>query len=344
MAQTKFEFEELQTPFEIIDEWNRDKDKTDTDLITFVKKLGIDDPDFLDRRKKEWTSKEKSKKTTGFFENIKDRYEDTMMKLHGAEEVTAPYLSEGDWFRKKHTAEMAPKSKGGFQTTRGASEAGLRESKLRDIAHKEFMKKKSEEVKEKEPELSMWQKIGKHFGENADKRDQLFTMLGSMGKELVKPIEPGKEAEGALLPTLSRGITKGEEEYATKQAAATKRAVDLASARQNINPLQYYTTAMKEARLMVPEGIDPDSQAGVAWIGNHLRSTGIPPQVVDLGATITEQQLLLTTAPEGDRAGIQKNISEMIIQLNVLVNQMMGSEGSTDTGTIDYTKLISGGF
>jgi hypothetical protein len=335
MAQTEFEFEELQTPFEIIDEWNRDKDKTDTDLITFVKKLGIDDPDFFERRKEEWTGKEKSKKTTGFFENIKDRYEDTMMKLHGAEEVTAPYLHEGDWRLKKYT--RAPGS-------RGASKSQLYESKQRDKAHKEFMKKKAEDEAKEEPELSMWQKIGKHFRENADARDKLFTTIGSVGKEFVKPIEPGKEAAGALLPTLSRGITKGEEEYATKQAAATKRAVDLASARQNINPLQYYTTAMKEARLMVPEGIDPDSQAGVAWIGNHLRSTGIPSQIVDLGATITEQQLLLTTAPEGDRAGIQKNISEMIIQLNVLVNQMMGSEGSTDTGTIDYTKLISGGF
>ena len=41
---------------------------------------------------------------------------------------------------------------------------------------------------------------------------------------------------------------------------------------------------MKEARLMVPEGIEggPDGAAGKAWIGNYLRSIGIPSQVVDL--------------------------------------------------------------
>jgi hypothetical protein len=338
MAQTKFDWEDLQTPFEIIDEWNRDKDKTDADLINFVKKLGIDDPDFKERRKKEWTSKEKSKKTTGFFENIKDRYEDTMMKLHGAEEVTEPYLHEGDWFRRKYT--KAPGS-------RGLSLSQLGESERRDKAHKEFMLKKAEsEVKEKEPELSMWQKIGKHFGENADKRDQLFSMLGSMGRELVKPIQPGQAAAGALLPTLSRGLGKGEEEWAAKEAAATKRIVDLASARANVNPLQYYSNAMKEAALMVPEGTPGGAHgaAGKAWIGNYLRSIGIPSQVVDLGNSITEQQLLLTTAPEDQRDLIQKNINEMLIQQNTLLNQMMGSGGSTDTGTIDYTKLISGGF
>ena len=227
MAQ--FEFESYtQTPYEIIDEWNRNRDRTDTDLITLVKKLGIDDPDFKERRRDEWTSKEKSKKPIGFFDNILGKYEDVMMELHGAEEIKAPYLQEGDRFRKKYTA--APGS-------RGASKAGLRESKLRDIAHKEFMKKKAGEVKEEEPELSMWQKIGKHFGENADKRDQLFTRLGSMGRDLVKPIEPGQEAAGALVPTLSRGVEKGEKAYAAKEAAAVKQALDIASARQKINPL-----------------------------------------------------------------------------------------------------------
>ena len=35
-----------RTPYEILDEFARDKDKTDIDIISFVKELGIDDPDF----------------------------------------------------------------------------------------------------------------------------------------------------------------------------------------------------------------------------------------------------------------------------------------------------------
>jgi hypothetical protein len=325
MAQ--FEFEELQTPFEIIDEWNRDKDKTDTDLITFVKKLGIDDPDFFERRKEEWTGKEKSKKTTGFFENIKDRYEDTMMKLHGAEEVTAPYLHEGDWRLKKYT--RAPGS-------RGASESQLYESKQRDKAHKEFMKKKAEDEAKEEPELSMWQKIGKHFRENAAARDKLFTTIGAMGKEMVKPIEPGQEAAGALVPTLSRGITKGEEEYASKEAAAVKRTLDLASAQQKINPLQYYSSKMNEARLAVPSRIDPDSAEGKRWIGNYLKSVGIPGQVVDLTSSLESLNLqILSASSDEDKKRLQNLIDQINRQIEGLVSQSIG--GSSVTNIIPYS-------
>jgi hypothetical protein len=111
----------------------------------------------------------------------------------------------------------------------------------------------------------------------------------------------------------------------------------LASARANVNPLQYYSNAMKEAALMVPEGTPGGAHgaAGKAWIGNYLRSIGIPSQVVDLGNSITEQQLLLTTAPEDQRDLIQKNINEMLIQQNTLLNQMMGG-GSTSSNTIAY--------
>jgi len=326
MAQ--FEFESYtQTPYEIIDEWNRNRDRTDTDLITLVKKLGIDDPDFKERRRDEWTSKEKSKKPIGFFDNILGKYEDVMMELHGAEEIKAPYLQEGDWFRKKYTA--APGS-------RGASKAGLRESKLRDIAHKEFMKKKAGEVKEEEPELSMWQKIGKHFGENADKRDQLFTMLGSMGRELVKPIEPGQEAAGALVPTLSRGFEKGEKAYAAKEAAAVKQALDIASARQKINPLQYYSSKMSEARLAVPSGINPDSAEGKRWIGNYLKSVGIPSQVVDLTSSLESLNLqILSASSDEDKKRLQSLIDQINRQIEGLVSQSIG--GSSVTNIIPYS-------
>ena len=152
------------------------------------------------------------------------------------------------------------------------------------------------QIKESEKDLSMWQKIGKHFAENADKRDQLFTTLGSIGREMVKPVQPGQAAAGALLPTLSRGMEKGEEAYAAKQAAATKRMLDIATAKQKINPMQYYTTKMTEARAMVPQGIEPGSLEEIQWIGNHLRSIGVPGQVVDLQTALTEAQISLATA------------------------------------------------
>ena len=178
-------------------------------------------------------------------------------------------------------------------------------------------------------------KLGEHFSKNAAARDKLFQYIGSMGKEFVKPIEPGKEAAGALLPTLSRGITKGEEEYASKEAAATKRMLDLAEAQQKINPLQYFSTKMKEARVMVPEGIDPDSAEGRKWIANHLRGAGIPSQLVDLTASVESLNLQLMTAPNEER---KKELQAMIDGINkqILDLASQGMGGTTGSNTIAY--------
>jgi hypothetical protein len=205
-----------------------------------------------------------------------------------------------------------------------------------DITNKiiaiEALKKKPK----KKEDLSMWQKIGKHFSENAAARDKLFTTLGSMGREMVKPIEPGQAAAGALVPTLSRGIEKGGKEYAGKQAAAVKRALDIASAQQKVNPLQYYSNKMKEAKTMVPESIEPGSLAETQWIGNYLRSQGIPSQVLDLQTALTEAQLLLSTVPEERKKEVQANIDGMIAQINALLAQSMGGGGTTASNTIAY--------
>ena len=347
-------FEEELSVTEIINSWNRDKDKTDSDIINFVKALGIDDPDFKERRAKEWTSAEKAKRTTDYFDYIKDKYEDIMLEAQTAKGQydRGKYQdTEQKEFYTKYPIKdgIEDKTKKGKEKkiyitkqpgTRGISTSDLFYSKQRDKAHKEFMKIKEEEERlaEDKKGLSIWQKMGKHFSENADARDKLFTTLGAMGREMVKPIQPGQAAAGALLPTLSRGLEAGEEAYATKQAAETKRIVDMASARADINPLQYYSNAMKEAALMVPEGTPGGAHgaAGKAWIGNYLRSIGIPSQVVDLGNSITEQQILLTQAPEDQRDLIQKNINEMLIQQNTLLNQMMGSGGSTDSNIVAY--------
>ena len=321
-----------------------ESDKSDIDIITLVKELGMDDPDFDAEEAAKIGTYPWKQVEPGWFDARLKEYEDVMQNLQTGgglvsekgDRIETFTLEEVDpdrpWKKLKKYAKQPGK--------RGIpSKSDLFYSKQRDKAHKDFMKIKEEEKRlaEEKKDLSIWQRMGKHFGENADKRDQLFSMLGSMGREMVKPIEPGKEAAGALLPTLSRGFEKGEEAWAAKEAAETKRMVDLASARANINPLQYYSNAMKEARLMVPENIEggADGAAGKAWIGNYLRSIGIPSQVVDLSNAITEAQLLLTTAPEDQRESLQKNINDMIIQQNTLLSQMMGG-GSTDSGNVPY--------
>jgi len=166
-------------------------------------------------------------------------------------------------------------------------------------------------------------------------------MMGSMGRELVKPIQPGQEAAGALVPTLSRGLGKGQEEYAAKQAAAAKTALDLATAQQKISPLQYYSSKMQEARLMVPSSIEggPDSAEGRRWIGKYLMSIGMPSQAVDLSATIDSlrMQLMQVGGDEQETKRIQGLIDQYNRQLEDIVTQSIG--GSSVTNIIPYSPV-----
>ena len=184
-------------------------------------------------------------------------------------------------------------------------------------------------------------KLGEHFSKNAAARDKLFSMLGSMGRELVKPIQPGQEAAGALVPTLSRGLGKGGEEYAAKQAAQAKTALDLATAQQKISPLQYYSSKMQEARLMVPSSIEggPDSAEGRKWIGKYLMSIGMPSQAVDLSATIDSlrMQLMQVGGNEKETKRIQGLIDQYNRQLQDIVTQSIG--GSSVTNIIPYSPV-----
>ena len=322
-----------------------ESDKSDIDIITLVKELGMDDPDFdAEEAAKIGTYPWKQVEPQWFDARLKE-YEDVMQKLQTGgglvsekgDRIETFTLEEADpdrpWKkRKKYTKQPG---------TRGIpSTSDLFYSKQRDKAHKKLMKIKEEEKRlaEEKKGLSVWGRMAKHFGENADKRDQLFSMLGSMGRELVKPIQPGQAAAGALLPTLSRGLGKGEEEWAAKEAAATKRMLDIAEAQQKINPLQYFSTKMKEAKAMVPEGIEPGSADEKKWIANHLRSTGIPTQLVDLTSAVESLNLQLMTAPEERKKELQDMINGINRQIMDLASQGMG--GTTGTSTISYTDLL----
>jgi len=181
-------------------------------------------------------------------------------------------------------------------------------------------------------------KLGEYFSKNAAARDKLFNYMGSIGKEMVKPVQPGQEAASAFLPTVSRGITKGEEGYAAKKAAAAKTALDIATARQKISPLQYYSSKMQEARLAVPQHIDPDSAEGKRWIGKYLLSIGIPGQVVDLTSSLESLNIQkLSAQDDTERKRLQDLIDKISRQIQDLVTQGIG--GSSVTSVIDYTTL-----
>ena len=161
--------------------------------------------------------------------------------------------------------------------------------------------------------------------------DKLFQYIGSMGKELVKPIQPGQEAAGALVPTLARGMERGEADYAAKQAAQAKHMLDIASAQQKINPLQYYTNAMKEAIAQMPEDTEPNTAAGKSWIANYLRQKGIPKAAVDISSAIESFDMKMQmTSDEEEKKRIQALINEQYRLLEDILSGSIGGSSVTD--------------
>jgi hypothetical protein len=186
---------------------------------------------------------------------------------------------------------------------------------------------------DKKEDLSMWQKIGKHFAENADKRDQLFSMLGSMGRELVKPIEPGKAAAGALVPTLSRGMEKGEAQWAAKESARAESTLKRAEALQKMNPMQYMTNNMKDAAAYVSGlGIDPNTAKGRAEISKYLVTVGVSPAIVSMQEALTNAEEALQLYMMGgqvDEAVVTQKKLIITNYRNKLNNMLEGSLGGS---------------
>ena len=194
--------------------------------------------------------------------------------------------------------------------------------------------------KEETPYEGPFGKLGEYFSKNAAARDKLFAYIGEMGKELVKPIEPGKAAAGALVPTLSRGLDRGQKRYQAERAAEVKMMKDLAEAQKDANPLQFFTNKMKEARYMAwSAGVDPDSVEGTSWIGNWLQQQGMASGAADLSAAIKSMSEAMRneTNPEKQK-DYQKQIDKMNEQLTAIVMQSSG--GGYEEEVIDYDSLV----
>ena len=69
-----------------------------------------------------------------------------------------------------------------------------------------------------EPYDGPFGKLGEYFSKNADKRDELFDYISSIGRQLVKPTNPGEAR--SFLGDISAGLEAGEAKIAAKDAAS----------------------------------------------------------------------------------------------------------------------------
>ena len=227
---------------------------------------------------------------------------------------------------------------GEFSYSEEAKKSGMK--KDQDIARAKAIASGASEKKKEKPYEGPFGKLGEYFSKNADAREKLFTYIGEMGKELVKPIEPGQAAAGALVPTLSRGLGRGQKKYQEAQVEEAKMLKDLAAAQRDANPLQFYTNKMKEARFIARrKGVDPDTAEGTAWIGNWLQTQGIASGAAELSAAIKSMSdAMMQETDPNKKKDYQKQIDMMNEQLTAIIVGSGG--GGYEEEVIDYSTTI----
>ena len=178
-------------------------------------------------------------------------------------------------------------------------------------------------------------KLGEYLSKNESARNKLFDMLGSVGRELVRPTQPG-EARG-LLSDISAGIEKGEAQYSAEEAAAAEAALKYAQAQKAMNPEQYYTSTMKNVYDEAEKrGLKPGTTAYNDFISNRLRLANIGESTIAISELLRDVGERLRF--ETDQNVRQELISERDAYRSQLQELLGTGDGSTSQSYTDLMK------
>jgi len=176
--------------------------------------------------------------------------------------------------------------------------------------------------------MSVFGKMMEKLKTDADARQKFFDQLGGIGAEISRPTEPGEAR--SLARDLIVGSERGEGKTIAKRKATAEELADVALARQRANPMQYYTTAMKElTQQAIAEGFQPGTLAFTKYVGNRLREKGISEQALTYSEVLKNLNEQLLTAQAG---GDQEKIDQILQQISQTQNLLNTVLGGTDMG------------
>jgi hypothetical protein len=162
---------------------------------------------------------------------------------------------------------------------------------------------------------------------DADARQRFFDQLGGIGAEISRPTEPGEAR--SLARDLIVGSEQGEKRSIAKRKAEAETMADVALARQRANPMQYYTTAMKElTQQAIAAGLQPGTAAFTTYIGEKLRGKGLSANLASYSETLKNlnEQLLQAQAANQDPATIIQQIKDI---QGLITAELGGTSGAS---------------
>ena len=167
---------------------------------------------------------------------------------------------------------------------------------------------------------------------DADSRQKFLDQIGSIGAEISRPTDPGEAR--SLVRDVIVGSERGESRTLAKRKAAAEEMANVALARQRTNPMQYYTTAMKElTQQAVAAGLTPGTKPFIEFIGEKLRGQGLSKNLASYSETLRNlnEQLLTAQAMPDNQEAVQ-TILKQIKDIQGLITTELGgtSSGSND--------------
>ena len=166
-----------------------------------------------------------------------------------------------------------------------------------------------------EPYDGPFGKLGEYFSKNADKRDELFDYISAIGQQLVKPTNPGEAR--SFLSDVSQGLTAGQASIAAKDAASLDALVKRSEAASNIDPIQNYSSKMKEIRKEAIElGYEVGTKEYSDYVGAALRGMRVSSELEPLldSLKIAKDRQMINPEDEGNN-NIIKNLENRILAL-----------------------------
>ena len=207
------------------------------------------------------------------------------------------------------------------------------------VARGELTKDIKEQLdKANQPYEGPFGKLGEYFSKNADKRDELFDYISSVGQQLVRPTNPG-EARG-FLSDVSAGLGAGEAKIASKAAAETeadyKRALSAQAMRPKTTTAYDNAVAIVEGQGKLKKG-SPEFASAVAKMLTFITAS---PALTSLNDQLSDLQtkLKLAQGNDAEMARIANQIASVRAQINSLTGTSSAGGSESAVAVYDNTK------
>jgi len=165
---------------------------------------------------------------------------------------------------------------------------------------------------------------------DADARQKFFDQLGGIGAEISRPTDPGEAR--SLVRDVIVGSERGEGKSIAKRKAAAEEMANVALARQRTNPMQYYTTAMKElTQQAVAAGLTPGTAPFIEFIGEKLRGQGLSKNLASYSETLRNlnDQLLTAQAIPDNQEAVQTILKQIKDIQGLITTELGGTSGAS---------------